>query len=65
MDLASEAAMYSLLDTLPDCTYLSVGHRPSLQAFHTKQMRLQGPGTQPEVTDILSPAPQKEEDRAE
>jgi len=36
LDLESEKYLYSLLQTkLPHCTIVSVGHRPSLDAYHT------------------------------
>lgn len=33
-------------------TYISVGHRPSLLAFHHKRLRMSGPDVMPEVSDI-------------
>jgi len=40
LDLGSEAAMYGALAALPQTTYISVGHRPSLLSFHSSQLRL-------------------------
>lgn len=35
LDLANEMALYQLLQSkLPHCSFISVGHRPSLDAFH-------------------------------
>ncbi|OGT60147.1 MAG: hypothetical protein A3F14_06880, partial [Gammaproteobacteria bacterium RIFCSPHIGHO2_12_FULL_43_28] len=35
LDLANEKALYALLKTkLPQCSLVSVGHRPSLESFH-------------------------------
>mmetsp|Transcript_1847 Transcript_1847/g.2583 ORF Transcript_1847/g.2583 Transcript_1847/m.2583 type:complete len:742 (-) Transcript_1847:96-2321(-) len=55
LDMVSEAKMYSLLQGMgkktivsggqlsaPGLTYISVGHRPSLVAFHDKRLRLKG-----------------------
>ena len=42
LDLANEAIMYEALAKLPGITYLSVGHRPSLMAFHSNRLRLFG-----------------------
>jgi len=45
LDLESEARMYQLLQAIADenrLTYISVGHRPSLLAFHNKKLRLMG-----------------------
>jgi putative ATP-binding cassette transporter len=43
LDLAAEAALYGALNlTVP--TVVSVGHRPSLRAFHSWELRLDGQG---------------------
>ena len=42
LDLRTEAAMYAALAALPGITYLSVGHRPSLERFHRSRLRLLG-----------------------
>jgi len=42
LDLTNEAVMYTALAKLPGVTYLSVGHRPSLMAFHNSRLRLFG-----------------------
>lgn len=42
LDLANEAVMYGALAAIPDITYISVGHRPSLLSFHSKLLRLLG-----------------------
>ena len=34
--------MYAALAALPGITYLSVGHRPSLESFHRSRLRLLG-----------------------
>lgn len=41
LDLESEKYLYNLLKTrLPHCSIVSVGHRPSLEGFHTHQIDL-------------------------
>ena len=40
LDLASEAAMYGALAAVEGLTFVSVGHRPSLAAHHTRRLRL-------------------------
>lgn len=41
LDLDSERFLYNLLKTrLPHCSIVSVGHRPSLEAYHTHQVDL-------------------------
>lgn len=60
-DLVTESKMYSLLQTMaasaaaddarPALTYVSVGHRPSLLAFHDRRLRLGGEEAH-ELTDI-------------
>ena len=42
LDLNNEAIMYRALSKLPGITFLSVGHRPSLLAFHRQRLRLFG-----------------------
>jgi ABC-type uncharacterized transport system fused permease/ATPase subunit len=55
LDMVSEATMYQVLQDMgrktmskggklspPGLTYISVGHRPSLLAFHDKRLRLGG-----------------------
>lgn len=55
LDMVAEARMYTLLAdmgrryineigdmTVPCLTYVSVGHRPSLLAYHDKRLRLKG-----------------------
>ena len=53
LDLAGEAAMYEAVAALPDVTYISVGHRPSLLPFHASKLRLLGMEQSPsyEVTE--------------
>lgn len=36
----------------PGCTYISVGHRPSLISFHDKKLRLAGSGVDHEMTSV-------------
>lgn len=64
LDSASEARMYSILQEMgrktvegdslsaPGLTYISVGHRPSLIAFHDKKLRLGGDKMAHELSDI-------------
>jgi putative ATP-binding cassette transporter len=65
LDMVAEARMYSLLQGMakktlskdgklsaPGLTYISVGHRPSLIAYHDKRLRLDGAKTEYEITDI-------------
>lgn len=41
LDIDSEKYLYGLLtSTLPNCTIISVGHRPTLEAFHSQQLNL-------------------------
>ena len=42
LDLQNEAAMYEALARIEGLTYLSVGHRPSLNRFHKSRLRLYG-----------------------
>jgi putative ATP-binding cassette transporter len=63
MDMIGEAKMYQLLQDMgrqttkegvlspPGLTYISVGHRPSLLAFHDKRLRLGG-GEDYEFSDV-------------
>lgn len=40
LDLESERRMYRLLSAVPGLSYVSVGHRPSLLAFHDQRLQL-------------------------
>jgi putative ATP-binding cassette transporter len=63
MDMIGEAKMYQLRQDMgrqttkegvlspPGLTYISVGHRPSLLAFHDKRLRLGG-GEDYEFSDV-------------
>ena len=63
LDVASEAKMYNLLQDMarktlssnqlsrPGATYVSVGHRPTLLAYHDTKLRLQG-GSDYEIEEI-------------
>ena len=53
LDLASEAAMYNLLGKI-GCTYISVGHRPTLLNYHRRRLILRGPGLSPVERSIPS-----------
>jgi len=67
LDMVSELKMYQLLQNMarktihggtlsaPGLTYISVGHRPSLVAYHDRRLRLGGEGAH-EVSDIDSKA---------
>jgi putative ATP-binding cassette transporter len=64
LDMAGETLMYSLLQNMaheevngsdhsaPGLTYVSVGHRPSLLAFHDQRLRLAGPDQECELSVI-------------
>jgi putative ATP-binding cassette transporter len=51
LDLESEKAMYALLQERADLTFISVGHRPSLLAFHDTKLRLEPHGFKVEKVD--------------
>lgn len=55
LDLASEAAMYALLQAM-DITYVSVGHRPSLLRYHDQKLVLCVPGSNkpPMMVDLTN-----------
>jgi putative ATP-binding cassette transporter len=70
LDMVAEARMYSILQNMagktlskdgklsaPGLTYISVGHRPSLIAYHDKKLRLAGE-SEYELTDIEKSAMQ-------
>jgi len=41
LDEALEERLYRLLrERLPDTTIISIGHRPALQAFHSRKLEL-------------------------
>jgi len=42
LDVALEAKMYNLLQKEADLTYVSVGHRPTLNEYHNKRLILNG-----------------------
>jgi putative ATP-binding cassette transporter len=45
LDEGMEHAIYELLrERMPDCTIVSVGHRSTLQNFHTNELTLLGEG---------------------
>ena len=44
LDVENEAAMYEAMQRMPGIAYLSVGHRPSLEAFHDRKVRIGGGG---------------------
>jgi putative ATP-binding cassette transporter len=52
LDEASEADLYRLLrDRLPGTTLVSIGHRSTLNAFHTRQLHLRRDGEQHRVEE--------------
>jgi len=59
LDLDSEKAMYQLLEDVPGLTYVSVGHRPSLLAFHDTKLKLLGSGQGFELEKIKPEADQE------
>ena len=58
VDEASEAALYKLLEKrLPDCTIISIGHRSTLAAFHTRRFTFERAGDHYELKEgRLAPA---------
>lgn len=56
LDLESEKAMYQLLEEVPGLTYVSVGHRPSLLAYHDTKLKLLGSENGFELQKINSAA---------
>jgi vitamin B12/bleomycin/antimicrobial peptide transport system ATP-binding/permease protein len=53
LDVDSERVMYHLLGPQGlNATIISVGHRPTLNAFHNQRLLLQGPGLDPVVSSI-------------
>eukprot|EP00752_Nemacystus_decipiens_P001729 g1672.t1 len=50
LDLKNEERMFGLLDTLPDLSIVSVGHRPSLIPFHDTKLILANNGFKVETT---------------
>lgn len=56
LDEVAEAELMGLLiAALPDATLLSVGHRPGLRAFHTREVRLGSPVAVPAKILALRP----------
>ena len=51
LDLDNERVMYEALIS-QNITYVSVGHRPSLLAYHNKKLVLKGPGQQPVTVPV-------------
>ena len=51
LDLDNERIMYAALKA-QNVTYVSVGHRPSLLAYHNKKLVLKGPGLQPVTVTV-------------
>ena len=51
LDEISEGVMYDLLIELK-ITYISVGHRTSLQKYHNKKLSLNGPGCEVDYDSI-------------
>ena len=50
LDLPHEKQMYDLLSSvLPNCSFVSVGHQPSVEAFHEEQVDLSGYSVEREV----------------
>jgi putative ATP-binding cassette transporter len=58
LDEDSEAALYQLLqDRLKTATIVSIGHRPTLNAFHRRRLTLMRDGNRHRVREIaLEPA---------
>src|SRR5262249_32392112 len=52
--LAQEQLMQLVLERLPDATVISVGHRPELEAFHTRKLVL---GHRPEGARLVHDEP--------
>ncbi len=51
LDLENERSMYECL-MAQRVTYVSVGHRPSLLAYHNSKLVLRGPGEVPAVVPL-------------
>jgi putative ATP-binding cassette transporter len=60
LDDVAEAAMYTLLEEM-NATYLSVGHRSSLNKYHTKKLTLNGPGCEVTCVPIVDQSGEREE----
>ncbi len=57
VDEETEARLYSLLrERLPDTTVVSVGHRSTLRAFHTRRLIVTPNGTGPAYVEESAPA---------
>jgi vitamin B12/bleomycin/antimicrobial peptide transport system ATP-binding/permease protein len=52
LDVDSEARMYELLRSVPG--YVSVGHRPTLNRFHTKKLNLSGDNVKHSIISLRS-----------
>lgn len=62
LDLPSEKRVYQQLRAL-GCIYLSVGHRPTLRAFHEKALLLDGQGgLEPDDSWGVTPEGEKDAD---
>lgn len=60
VDLDTEALLYRMIARLPDTTFISIGHRPSLFAYHVNALQLRADGWQllpvSEIDSATSPA---------
>ena len=55
LDIDNEERLYSLI-AAAEVTFVSIGHRPSLAAFHQKVLKISASGGLPDTADTSEPA---------